>query len=185
MQFCWNVSLGLKLFYFVICVNWDGIMPTLLPGLGPRFLGILMGTSSLPGWMLCGPRTEPFWPQGPVTLVFLRPGLRPLWPGGLPTVGVGCIAGLSTLPSVSAPRLLGNTTAWVKMNRNTKVESLVKSFGMTTKKNKLKTIAPCFRQSQSQNFICALKNTSLYYTTLHIYYMRLCNVNKRSYLFIQ
>lgn len=105
------------------------IMPTLLPGLGPRFLGTLMGSSPLPGWMLCGPNTELFWLQGPVTLVFLRPGLRPLWPGGLPTVGLGCIAGLSTLPSVNAPRLLGNSTALAKMDRHTRKGEL--SCGIT------------------------------------------------------
>lgn len=53
------------------------VTPTLLPGLGPRFLGTL-GSSPLPAWMLCGPSTELFWLQGLDTLVFLRPGLRPL-----------------------------------------------------------------------------------------------------------
>lgn len=97
-----------------ICNN---IRLTLLPGLGPRFLGILMGSRAMPGLMLCGPNADPFWLQGPVTLVFLRPGLRPLWTGGLPTVGAGCMAGLSTLPSVNAPRLLGNTTVWAKIDK--------------------------------------------------------------------
>lgn len=61
--------------------------------------------------MPCGPNMELLPLQGPVTLVFLRPGLRPLWPGGRPTGGLGCIAGFSTFPSASAPRFLGNSTA--------------------------------------------------------------------------
>lgn len=35
-------------------------MPTLLPGFGPLFLGILTGSWTFSGWMLCGPSVEPF-----------------------------------------------------------------------------------------------------------------------------
>lgn len=34
-------------------------------------------------------------------------------------MGLGCMAGFSTLPSVSAPRLLGSSTALEKMGRDT------------------------------------------------------------------
>lgn len=54
------------------------LMPTLLPGLGPLFLGILMGSRTLTGWRLCGPSAGPFWLHSAVTLAFLRPGFRPL-----------------------------------------------------------------------------------------------------------
>lgn len=86
------------------------LMPTLLPGFGPRFLEILTGSRLLPGWMLSASRSDAFWPQGAVTLVFLRPGLRPLWPGGLPTGRVGFMAAFSTPPSVGVSGLLGSTT---------------------------------------------------------------------------
>lgn len=107
------------------CSNTDAepctarLLPTLLPGLGPRFLGILMGSKSFPGWMLCDTNVEGFWLQGPVIFVFLRPGFRPLWPGGLPTVGVGFIAGVSTLPSVGVPRLFGSTAEPAEIDKHT------------------------------------------------------------------
>lgn len=41
-------------------------------------------------------------------------------------MGLGCIAGLSTLPSVNAPRLLGNSTALAKMDRHTRKGELSK-----------------------------------------------------------
>lgn len=59
-------------------IRWADLRPTLLPGLGPRFLGILTGSRLLLVWMLCSPNADAFWFQGGVTLVFRRPGLRPL-----------------------------------------------------------------------------------------------------------
>lgn len=86
--------------------------PTFDPGFGPRFLGTLKSPASLFDWTVCGAKPEALSPRAPLTFTF--PGFRPLWPGGRPTEGLGCMAWLSTLPSVNPPTDFGNTAAGTK-----------------------------------------------------------------------
>ena len=70
---------------------------TLFPGLGPLFLGNLTGPSTFPGWSAWSSTVSVvlFWLKGLVNLLFLHPGFRPFWAGGL--------AGLGGMPMPSTP----------------------------------------------------------------------------------
>lgn len=110
---------------------------TLLPGLGPLFLGTLIGSSPFPGGGACVPTPAPFWPQGPVSLAFLRPGLRPRWPGGCP--GMGCMA-VPSLPSERQLRVLGS--AAVPRDRKSDRGSVKKRSSNRTLWNQTNAIYP-------------------------------------------
>lgn len=121
-QWCNNATQKLMLWsvYFTTSVSIY-VHHTLLPGLGPRFLGKAPGSGSLADRRPASPNSEVFWPHASATFVFLRPGWRPFWPGGLlPAVGLGCIAKFCKLPSVTVPGLsCNNTTVKGKEARET------------------------------------------------------------------